>query len=82
MFLTFNTTTSNKTSLKPIIIHRKKQTNTLYTINALNRVIEQQNDGVLDMNFNVNWDFYTNSLLLTNDGGELKRINTRLYDII
>ena len=31
-----------------ISLHRKKQTNTLYTINALNEVIRSKNNGVLD----------------------------------
>jgi len=31
-----------------ILVHRKKQTNTLYTINALNEVIKSLNGGVLD----------------------------------
>ena len=30
-----------------ISLHRKKQSNTLYTINALNEVIREKNDGVL-----------------------------------
>ena len=32
-----------------ISLHRKKQSNTLYTINALNEVIRELNGGVLDL---------------------------------
>ena len=39
-----------------ILVHRKKQTNTLYTINALNEVIKSLNNGVLDKSFAVNWN--------------------------
>ena len=31
-----------------ILVHRKKQTNTLYTINALNELIKSLNNGYLD----------------------------------
>ena len=52
-----------------ISLHRKKQSNTLYTINALNEVIRELNNGYLDKKFPIPWDNYYNSLLLTNDTG-------------
>jgi len=64
-----------------ILVHRKKETNTLYTINALNTLIKQLNGGVLDTTFRINWNDYRNSILLTK-GPELKRVNTKLYRII
>ncbi len=64
-----------------ISLHRKKQTNTLYTINALNRLIESLNNGVLDTTYQVNWDNYRNCMLTTNDEG-LKRINTAIHEIV
>ena len=64
-----------------ISLHRKKQSNTLYTINALNEVIRSKNNGVLDKRFIVEWDDYRNTLLLTNDAG-LFKIPTRIYSII
>ena len=64
-----------------ILLHRKKQTNTLYTINALNTLIKELNGGQLDTSFRVNWTDYRNCILLTK-GPELKRINTKLYKII
>ncbi len=36
-----------------ISLHRKKQTNTLYTINSLNEIIRQKNNGVLDKSFPI-----------------------------
>ena len=62
-------------------IHRKKETNTLYTINALNEAIREENDGMLDKKFSLNWSTYQNSLLLTNDQG-LNVIRTKLYKIV
>jgi hypothetical protein len=64
-----------------ILVHRKKESNTLYTINSLNRLIESLNGGVLDINFRVNWNDYQNCILLTK-GAELKRVNTKLFRII
>ena len=63
-----------------ISLHRKKQSNTLYTINALNEVIRELNGGVLDKRFPIPWENYQNSLLLTNDG--LNKIPTKIHSII
>ena len=64
-----------------ISLHRKKQTNTLYTINALNEVIRELNNGILDKKFSIPWEDYQNSLLLTNDDG-LNKIPTKIFKII
>ena len=64
-----------------ILVHRKKQTNTLYTINALNEVIKYLNGGVLDTTYQVDWTRFRNSLLLTRPGG-FKKVKTRLKTII
>ena len=47
-----------------ILVHRKKQTNTLYTINALNELIKSLNNGVLDKSFSIDWNNYRNCILL------------------
>ena len=64
-----------------ILVHRKKESNTLYTINALNTLIKELNGGVPDPSYRVNWTDYRNCILLTK-GPELKRVNTKLYKII
>ena len=64
-----------------ISLHRKKQSNTLYTINALNEVIRELNGGVLDKRFPIPWEDYHNSLLLTNDNG-LNKIPTKIHSIV
>jgi hypothetical protein len=66
---------------KTMAIHRKKETNTLYTINALNEAIRKDNDGELDKTFSLEWSQYQNSLLLTNDQG-LNVVKTKLYKIV
>ena len=64
-----------------ILVHRKKQTNTLYTINALNEVIKSLNNGVLDKSFAVNWNDYRNCILLIQTDG-FNRIDTKVKEII
>jgi len=64
-----------------ISLHRKKHTNTLYTINALNDLIRELNNGKLDKSFSIEWENYKNSLLLTNDNG-LNKIPTKIHTIV
>lgn len=73
----------NSSSFLPstIMVHRKKESNTMYTINALNRLITTENGGVLDKSFQVNWDKYRNSVILT-DGDGYKVMKTSLFRII
>ena len=64
-----------------ILVHRKKQTNTLYTINALNELIKSINGGVLDKSFAVNWNDYRNCILLIQAEG-FNRIDTKVKTIV
>ena len=64
-----------------ISLHRKKHSNTLYTINALNECIKNLNNGVLDAKFPIPWENFKNMLMVTNSEG-LNKINTRIYKII
>jgi len=69
-----------------ISLHRKKEVNSLYTLNALNEVVKFQNSGVLDSKFAVNWEEFRNTVLVTykDDDGEqnLKVIKTRLISVV
>ena len=64
-----------------ILVHRKKQTNTLYTINALNELIKSLNNGVLDKSYSINWNDYKNCILLVQADG-YKKIDTKIKEII
>jgi hypothetical protein len=69
VYLTYNVLNMRKDAPKfpnTILIHRKKQTNTLYTLNAMNRLIEEEN-GKADKTYVVNWKLYENSLIITGD---------------
>lgn len=64
-----------------ILVHRKKDTNTLYTINALNELIKSLNGGKVDNKFPINWYEYKNSIILTQQG-EVKELKTKIHKII
>ena len=64
-----------------ILVHRKKESNTLYTINALNELIKKLNGGVVDTSYKVDWQHYKNCILLTQHN-ELNQLNTKIYKII
>jgi hypothetical protein len=81
--ITYNVDQGNVNNIpeNTILVHRKKESNTLYTINALNELIKKLNEGVVDTNYKVNWQHYRNCILLT-QYNELKQLNTKIYSII
>jgi len=64
-----------------ILLHRKKESNSLYTINALNTLIKSLNNGYADPNYKVNWNDYKNTILLTN-GPDLRKLETTIFKIV
>ncbi len=63
---------------RTIIIHKKGEC--LYTINALNKLIEEENgldSGNVEYNYELDWEKYQNKLVLTSSEGltinEIKR---------
>ena len=81
--LTYNVDQGNVSEIpaNTILVHRKKETNTLYTINALNELIKSLNGGVVNTKFPINWNHYRNCILLTQHN-ELKQLNTKIHKII
>lgn len=79
---TYNIDTNNTGYLpnNTILVHRKKESNTLYTINALNELIKSLN-GRLDKNFIVDWSSYRNMIILIQDN-LVKFHPTQIYKII
>lgn len=63
-----------------VLLHRQKHTNTLYSINAINTLIKDLNNGILDREYKIEWEDYKNSILLTRRG-EFVRLETKIYDI-
>ena len=84
LICTYNIDTGNMSTNNipnTILLHRKKDSNTLYTINALNALIMALNNGILDKRYIVNWENYRNSILL-NNGPELRKLDTTIHKII
>ena len=81
--VTYNVDQGNVNNIpdNTILVHRKKETNSLYTINALNELIKSLNGGVVDTRFAINWQHYKNCILLTQHN-EIKQLNTRIFKII
>jgi hypothetical protein len=81
--ITYNVEQNNVGSIpaNTILVHRKKESNTLYTINALNDLIRKLNGGAVDPSFRINWQHYRNCILLTQHG-EVKQLNTKIYKIV
>ena len=85
VMLTYNVDMNNSSTNgiidNTILVHRKKQTNTLYTINALNELIKSLNNGYLDKKYTINWNDYKNCILLIQTEG-FNRIDTKIREII
>lgn len=64
LLLVFPITNPQLTTPTATIVHRKVSTDTVYTINGLNRLIMANNNGVLDKTYKVDWTLY-NSRFIT-----------------
>ena len=82
LVISYNIIPNSSTKFLPstIMVHRKKESNTMYTINALNRLIVDEN-GSMDKTYHVDWEKYRNSVILT-DGDGYKVMKTSLFRII
>ena len=79
LFCTYNVSGTKKRGLNTISIHRKKETNTLYTVNALNEVIRTVNNGVLDKTFQLDWSNYQNAFILTDATDSYRVVELLFY---
>ena len=81
--ITYNVDQTNLNSIpdNTILVHRKKESNTLYTINALNELIKKLNGGVVDTSYKIDWQHYRNCVLLTQHN-DLNQLNTKIHKII
>lgn len=64
-----------------ISIHRKKQTNTLYTLNAMNQIIKDENGGVFDKTYSIQWNLYSDVLIVTGSPS-VRTLPIRLLEIV
>lgn len=73
----YNTTSTYGRMSDTITINRKRETETLYSINALNMLIQELNNGVLDKSYRIEWNQYQNKLILSDRGGAFRLINVK-----
>lgn len=81
LYCTYNVVGNYELSNNTILIHRKSETNTLYTINALNQVICNINNGILDTRYQLDWQLFKNTMILLQNG-EVVKIPLKLEKII
>ena len=83
LVVSYNIVANNSHQFLPetIMVHRKKESNTMYTINALNSLISSLNGGIVDKEYQVDWNHYQNTLILTNGNG-YKIMKTSLFKIV
>jgi hypothetical protein len=81
LYITFNVEKGSSaipSNWKTILVHRKKQSNTIYTINALNEVVKSKTGGVLDNSYMIDWDEFKNCIITTSSIG-YKKIPTKVF---
>jgi len=80
-FITFNVEKGSNaipSDWKTILVHRKKQSNSIYTINALNEVVKSKTGGILDNSYMIDWEEFRNCILTTSNTG-YKMIPTKVF---
>ena len=86
IYLTYNVNSNNIREdgfyKNTISVHRKKDSNSIYTINSMNTLIKHLNNGVLDKSYEINWNDYSNSIMLTGGNSDVKLIPTKLFKIL
>jgi hypothetical protein len=84
LFITYNivnTTGEFPKFPNTISIHRKKQTNTLFSLNALNVLIQEENNGNLDKSFQINWQLYKDCIIISGNIS-VRVIPIKIYDVM
>ena len=81
LYCTYNVLGNYELLSNTISIHRKSDTNTLYTINAMNWIIKTVNNGILDTSIQLEWENYKNQLILFQND-EVQRIPLKLEKIM
>ncbi len=81
IFLTYNVEkTIGKHYPRTISVHRKKDYNILYSINALNQLIKEENGGQHSASFQVDWSKFKDSIIVVNEE-KIKAMPTKLIRV-
>ncbi len=73
----YNVQSTSKRLKDTISINRKKETNTFYSINALNGLIRYLNNGILDKSYRIDWSSFANCILLADGDFGYKSIEIK-----
>ena len=83
--ITYNSSLQGQAVIKneyyTIRVHRKKKTNTLYTINGLNLAIEAEHGGQRGKHLKLDWEKYRSHVIVSH-GNALKAIPVILEKIL
>jgi len=79
LYCTYNADSYGDRGANTISIHRKKETNTLYTVNAMNEVIRYMNNGVLDKSYMLPWEQFQNAFILTDENSGYRVIRLKFF---
>lgn len=87
IFLTYNIIIENENNKmagvkfpNTISIHRKKEYNVIFSLNALNILIKEEN-GIYDKDYVLNWELYRNSFIISGDVS-VRVVPIEILDII
>jgi hypothetical protein len=81
IFLTYNAQKLNQQFYpNTISVHRKKEFNIIYSINALNGLVLLENNGTPSSTHKIAWENYSNSFITSRDG-KVKVTPTKLLKI-
>lgn len=81
IFLTYNVEKDGaKFFQRTISVHRKKDYNILYSINAMNELIKEENGGSFSPNHRLDWSKFRDSIIVVNEG-KVKIFQTKLLKV-
>jgi hypothetical protein len=83
IILSYNTekNQNNKKLTNTISVHRNKEHNVMFTLNAINHIIREENNGILDKTYKIDWSIYKNCLIITSPSS-YKTIDLKLIDMV
>lgn len=80
LLLTYKLSKPFKMVSNSILVHRNSESNTLFTLNAMNHIIKLCNNGKFVHSYKIDWELYRNSLI-TYEGQELIKRGINLIDV-
>jgi hypothetical protein len=81
LLLTYNMSSSDRIMLpNTLTIHRQRLTNSIYTVNGLNLLVESLT-GTRDPNYAIDWNSYRHKYIGSNNG-KLRILHTQLKEIV